>query len=87
MRGYDLEGKLQDCGLLIYDREKQDVHAGGSGCGCVAGVFTAWVLNKMREGLYQQILFLATGALMSPTSSQQGETIPAVAHAAVISAG
>lgn len=87
MRGYDLEGKLQDCGLLIYDREKQDVHAGGSGCGCVAGVFTAWILNKMREGLYQKILFLATGALMSPTSSQQGETIPAVAHAAVISAG
>lgn len=86
-RGCDAGNKLQDCGLLIYDREKQDVHAGGSGCGCAAGVFTGLILNRLREGQYQKILFLATGALMSPTSSQQGESIPAVAHAAVITAG
>jgi stage V sporulation protein AD len=86
-RGCDLGSKLQDCGLLIYDQEKQDVHAGGSGCGCAAAVFTGLVLNKLRERDYQKILFLATGALMSPTSSQQGESIPAIAHAVVISAG
>lgn len=70
----------QDCGLLIFDREAQDVHAGGSGCGCSASVLCSVILNKMQKGQLRNILFMATGALMSPTSSQQGESIPGVAH-------
>jgi len=69
-----------DCGLLIYDRERQDVHAGGSGCGCSAGVLCGHILNAMERGELQNILFIATGALMSTTSSQQGESIPGIAH-------
>lgn len=84
-RGYDPGEKLQDCGLLVYDTDRQDMHAGGSGCGCAAGVFSGLIMQKLREKQYQQILFVATGALMSPVSSQQGESIPAVAHAVVIS--
>ena len=70
----------QDCGLLIYDRQAQDVHAGGSGCGCSASVLCSVILKKMQKGQLRNILFMATGALMSPTSSQQGESIPGVAH-------
>ena len=70
----------QDCGLLIFDRQAQDVHAGGSGCGCSASVLCSVILNKMQKGQLRNILFMATGALMSPTSSQQGESIPGVAH-------
>ena len=69
-----------DCGLLLFDRDKQDVHAGGSGCGCSAGVLCSTILPAMRQGSLKNILFLATGALMSPTSSQQGESIPGIAH-------
>ena len=71
--------------MLVYDTDRQDMHAGGSGCGCAAGVFSGLIMQKLREKQYQQILFVATGALMSPVSSQQGESIPAVAHAVVIS--
>ena len=70
----------QDCGLLIYDRQAQDVHAGGSGCGCSASVLCSVILKKMQKGQLRNILFMATGALMSPTSSQQGESIPGIAH-------
>ena len=70
----------QDCGCLIYDREKQDVHAGGSGCGCSASVFCSYILQRMKRQELHSVLFMATGALMSPTSSQQGESIPGIAH-------
>lgn len=69
-----------DCGLMIYDREGQDVHAGGSGCGCSASVLCGHLLRRMEKGELRNILFCATGALMSPTSSQQGESIPGVCH-------
>lgn len=69
-----------DCGMMIYDAEKQDVHAGGSGCGCCASVLAAYVLPMMRAGLYKNVLVAATGALMSPTTNQQGESIPAISH-------
>lgn len=69
-----------DCGLLIFDRKKQDVHAGGSGCGCSGSVLCSYILNRLRKGELKDVLFMATGALMSPTSSQQGESIPGVAH-------
>lgn len=78
--GYDVKGKHRDCGLMIYYREKQDVHAGGSGCGCAASVLTSAILPKVVSGEYENILFMATGALMSPTSAMQGLSIPGVAH-------
>lgn len=83
--GYDIRQKHSDCGLLIYDREKQDVHAGGSGCGCAASVLCSYILPAVREGRIQNMLFIATGALLSPTSTQQGESIPAIAHLVQIS--
>ncbi len=69
-----------DCGLQLYDRKRQDVHAGGSGCGCSAAVLCALILDRMEQGIWRDGLFLATGAMMSPTSSQQGESIPGIAH-------
>ena len=69
-----------DCGLMLYDRTAQDVHAGGSGCGCSAAVLCGPVMDKLRRGEYDSVLFIGTGALMSPTSSQQGESIPGIAH-------
>lgn len=76
--------KYTDCGLLIYDRREQDTHAGGSGCGCSASVLNAHLLPKLQSGELKRIVFMATGALMSPTSSMQGESIPGVAHAVVL---
>ena len=76
----DIKQVHNDCGKLIFDREKQDVHAGGSGCGCSASVFCSYILNNIRDGKLHEVLFLATGALMSPTSMQQGESIPSIAH-------
>ncbi|MEG0751891.1 MAG: stage V sporulation protein AD [Oscillospiraceae bacterium] len=69
-----------DCGKLIYDRERQGVGSGGSGCGCSASVLCAYFLPALERGEMQRLLFMATGALMSPTSCQQGESIPSVAH-------
>ncbi len=86
MHGYRLEENYQDGGLLIYDLAGQDVHAGGSGCGCSATVFTGAILNRLRDAQYRRVLLVATGALLSPTSSQQGETIPGIAQAVVIEA-
>ena len=77
---------FQDCGLLLYDREKQDMHAGGSGCGCAASVFNGYLLSRFREGSLKRIVFAPTGALLSPTSSFQGESIPGICHAVCISA-
>ncbi len=70
----------QDCGLLIYDREKQDKHAGGSGCGCSAVVLAGYLYPKLLSGELKHILWIGTGALMSPASIQQGESIPGIAH-------
>ncbi|MDD4699989.1 MAG: stage V sporulation protein AD [Oscillospiraceae bacterium] len=69
-----------DCGLMIFDLEGQDVHAGGSGCGCSASVLCSKILNEFKSGKYKNILFCATGALMSPTSTMQGQSIPSIAH-------
>ena len=78
--GYDLEHHQADCGLMLYDAEKQDVHAGGSGCGCSASVMCGHILPLLREGRLNDVLFVATGALMSPTVVQQGESIASIAH-------
>lgn len=73
-----------DCGVLIYDIPAQDAHAGGSGCGCSASVFSGYILHNMLEGIWNKVLFCPTGALMSPTSSMQGESIPGICHAVAI---
>lgn len=78
--GISIDEKHNDCGLMIYDKEKQDVHAGGSGCGCSAVVLCSTILNQLKSGKLNNVIFMATGALMSPTSSQQGESIPSIAH-------
>ncbi|MDD3334771.1 MAG: hypothetical protein PHI98_04550 [Eubacteriales bacterium] len=78
------EERYQDCGLLIFNREEQDVHAGGSGCGCSATVLNGHFLPMLQHGDLKRIIFMSTGALMSLTSSQQGESIPGVAHAVVL---
>ncbi len=82
--GVDIASRHADCGLLIFDRKKQDVHAGGSGCGCAASVLCGYLLNGMREGRWNRILFTATGALLSPTTTMQGESIPSIACSVVI---
>ncbi len=78
--GIDLGRVHKDCGLMIFEREKQDVHAGGSGCGCSGSVLCSHILSGMHSGKYSNILFVATGALMSTVSSLQGQTIPGIAH-------
>ena len=78
--GYDMEKNYNDCGLLIYNCKEQDVHSGGSGCGCSASVFCAYVLKKLRRREINNVLFAATGALMSPDSLKQGNAIPGIAH-------
>lgn len=82
-KGHDVSKNFSDCGLLIFGPE-QDVHAGASGCGCAAAVTCGYLLKEMQKGKYDRILLVATGALLSTTSSQQGDTIPCIAHAVAI---
>ena len=85
--GLPLGGKLTDCGTLVFDNTVQDVHAGGSGCGCSAITLCGYLLNQLKEGKLKRILFCGTGALLSPTSTQQGLPIPGVCHAVSIITG
>ncbi len=85
--GVDISKVYDDCGSLIFDPQTQDVHAGGSGCGCSAVVLCGHLLRAMEQGKYQRILFAGTGALLSPTSTQQGESIPGICHAVSIERG
>lgn len=78
--GIDASEKLFDCGMMIYDAEAQDVHSGGSGCGCSAVVLASHILPKLKIGEISDVLFYGTGAMMSPSSLKQGFAIPAVAH-------
>ena len=84
LEGVSLGGKLTDCGLLVFDRNTQDVHAGGSGCGCSAITLCGYLLDKLNKGKLKRILFCGTGALLSPTSTQQGLPIPGICHAVSI---
>ena len=83
--GIDISACYGDCGMMIYDLEEQDVHCGASGCGCSASVLAAYLIPQMREGRWGRILFCATGALMSPTTAMQGESIPGICHAVELS--
>ncbi len=82
--GYDIRGIHDDCGKIIYDIEEQDVHAGGSGCGCCGSVFCGHIMQEIKNGKYDRVLLMATGALMNPMTVEQGETIPSIAHAVTI---
>lgn len=85
--GINLGGKLTDCGTLVFDNLKQDVHCGGSGCGCSAITLCGYLLSKLNNGKLKRILFCGTGALLSPTSTMQGLPIPGVCHAVSIQGG
>ena len=82
--GFDISCVHADCGNLIFDAEAQDVHAGGSGCGCSASVVCSYILPKMQKKELRKVLFAGTGALMSPLTALQGDTIPAVTHAVML---
>ena len=83
-KGFNIESIYHDCGLLIFDNETQDTHSGGSGCGCSASVLTAYILPELKKGTWKRILFVPTGALLSKTSFNEGDSIPGIAHAVVI---
>lgn len=85
--GYDISSVHGDCGLMIYDLEKQDVHAGGSGCGCSGAVVNSYIMRKLKEKKLKRVFFVGTGALLSPTSSMQGESIPSIAHGVLLISG
>ncbi|MBO4468663.1 MAG: stage V sporulation protein AD [Clostridia bacterium] len=76
----DIRCRHNDCGLMIYDKNLRDVNAGGSGCGCSAAVLNSYVMHRLENGDFNNILFMSTGALLSPTSALQGESIPGVSH-------
>lgn len=78
--GFPIKGKHSDCGILLFDKESQDVHAGGSGCGCSAAVLCSDIFPKISKGELKKVLFIATGALMSTVSTEQGESIPSIAQ-------
>lgn len=83
--GFDIYTQHKDAGKMIFDIEKQDVHAGGSGCGCCASVFAGYVFKELKQNNLNRVLVMATGALMNPMTVQQGLTIPGIAHAVSIS--
>ena len=83
--GYDISKNYTDCGILIFD-PTQDTHAGGSGCGCSAVVLTGYLLKEIIAGRFKRVLGVGTGALLSPSSTLQGESIPGIGHGVVIDA-
>ena len=80
-KGYNINANYNDCGVLIFDKESQDTHSGGSGCACIGTVFSGYFFKQLKDKKINRILLIATGALMNSMSSQQGETIPGIAHA------
>lgn len=83
-KGFDISKQHMDCGIEIFDRETQDTHSGGSGCGCSAVTLSAYLLPKLEKGEYQRILFVPTGALLSTVSFHEGKSVPGIAHGVVI---
>ena len=79
--GYNIKNNYNDCGVMIFDKEKQDTHSGGSGCACCGTVFSGYLFNQLKQKKLNKILLVATGALTNATTSQQGESIPGIAHA------
>ena len=80
-KGYNIKSNYNDCGVLMFDKKTQDTHSGGSGCGCIGTIFSGYFYKQLKEKKLKRILLIATGALMNSTSTQQGESIPGIAHA------
>ena len=85
-KGYDIGGNHMDCGIEIFDRETQDTHSGGSGCGCSAVTLAAYILRNMYSEKWKRVLFVPTGALLSTVSFNEGNSVPGIAHAVVLEA-
>ncbi len=85
-KGFDITANHMDCGIEIFDADKQDTHAGGSGCGCSAVTLSAYILRQIKNGTWKKVLFVPTGALLSTVSFNEGRTVPGIAHAVVIEA-
>ena len=85
--GIEVDGKHTDCGTMIFSRHTQDTHAGGSGCGCSAAVLCGRILPDLAAGKLKNVLFCGTGAMMSPTSANQGESIPGICHLVCLEGG
>lgn len=83
-KGFDISQQHIDCGMLIFDQQTQDTHAGGSGCGCAAVTLCAHLLNQIEKGAWKRILYIPTGALLSKVSFNEGRSVPGIAHAVVI---
>ena len=83
----DISSVHNDCGLMIYDLVEQDMHAGGSGCGCSATVVNSYIMKRLESKQLNSVLFVGTGALLSPTSSLQGESVPGIAHGVLLTSG
>lgn len=83
-QGYDISKNHTDCGIEIYDRKTQDTHAGGSGCGCSAVTLASYILPLLEQGTWRRVLFVPTGALLSPTSFNEGQSVPGIAHGVVL---
>lgn len=83
-KGFDISRVHMDCGIEIYDAEKQDTHAGGSGCGCAAVTLAAMILPKIEKGSWKRVFFVPTGALLSTVSFNEGQSVPGIAHGVVI---
>ena len=80
-KGYQIRSVHEDCGVLMFDKAAQDTHSGGSGCACIATVFSSYIYPKLMSHEWKRVLLIGTGALMNATSSQQSESIPGIAHA------
>lgn len=80
-KGYNIKNNYNDCGVLMFDKQTQDTHSGGSGCACLGTIFSGYFFKQLQDKKIKKILVIATGALMNSTSSQQGESIPGIAHA------
>ena len=83
-KGIGIKEQHMDCGIEIFDQEKQDTHSGGSGCGCSAVTLAALILPKLVSGEWKRVLFVPTGALLSTVSYNEGQSVPGIAHAVVL---
>ena len=83
-KGWDIHRQHLDCGMMIYDQDSQDTHAGGSGCGCAATVFAGYVLPRLESGEWKRVLFVPTGALLSKLSFNEGQSVPGIAQGVVL---
>ncbi|WP_310605182.1 stage V sporulation protein AD [Anaerosporobacter sp.] len=83
-KGYDITSRYMDCGIEIFSQEEQDTHSGGSGCGCSASTLTGYIFKKMKKQEWKKVLFVPTGALLSPVSFNEGNSVPGIAHGVML---